>query len=166
MKNSHRSWFGGCGSRLFLTLLLAAAVVLQAACAGKPEKPPLKLILEIAASGDLNPGPGGQPLPVVLRLYQLKQQGTFMGADFYSLFDKESSVLGPDLVSREEVTLRPSQVLQIQRTLDPAVTAVGVLAAYQAIDRSRWRAVIGLKPGVDNTLRIIVAAEAVSAEAK
>lgn len=146
------------------SLILIAGLMLLAGCAGS-EKPPPKLDVEITASGDLNPGPDGQPLPVVLRLYQLKQPGGFMGADFYSLFDKEAAVLGPDLVSREEITLRPGQSLRLQRPLDTAATYVGVLAAYRAIDRSRWRAALALAPGVDNGIRVLVTAEAVSATA-
>lgn len=146
-------------------LLLVGGLLLLAGCA-KPEKPPLKLNLEIAASGDLNPGPEGQPLPVVLRLYQLKQPGGFMGADFYSLFDKEASVLGADLLAREEITLRPGQVLHLQRPQEPAATYVGVLAAYRALDRSRWRAGQGLQSGVDNRIGVQVSADRVSAFAK
>lgn len=153
------------GRRSILFLFLATSLVLLAGCAGKPEKPPPKLIIEISASEDLNPDPDGQPVPVVLRIYQLKQPGGFMGADFYSLFDKETAVLGPDLVAREEITLRPSQLLHIQRPLDPATSAVGVLAAYRAIDQSRWRAALPLTPGVNNRIRIVVTAEAVSASA-
>ncbi len=154
------------GRWTILSLMFVAGLLLLAGCAGKPEKPPPRLDIEVTASGDLNPGPDGQPLPVVLRLYQLKQSGGFMGADFYSLFDKELSVLGPDLVSREEITLRPSQRLHLQRQLDPAATAVGVLAAYRAIDRSRWRAAVALVPGVNNSIGIIVTAGAVSATLK
>lgn len=147
-----------------LSLILIAGLMLLAGCAGS-EKPPPKLDVEISASGDLNPGPDGQPLPVVLRLYQLKQPGGFMGADFYSLFDKEAAVLGPDLVSREEITLRPGQSLHLQRPLDPAATQVGVLAAFRAIDRSHWRTVLGLTPGADNSIRVVASAGAVSATA-
>ena len=146
-------------------LLVVTGLVLLAGCA-KPEKPPLKLNLEIAASGDLNPGPDGQPLPVVLRLYQLKQPGGFMGADFYSLFDKEASVLGADLLAREEITLRPGQVLHLQRPQEPAASYVGVLAAYRALERSRWRAGQGLQSGVDNRIGIQVSADRIAAFAK
>jgi type VI secretion system protein VasD len=147
---------------LSLTLLGATLI---AGCAGKPDKPPPKLSLEIEATRDLNLGPGGQPLPVVLRVYELKGQGTFLTADFYGLFDRESAVLGADLIGREELTLRPGQVLRIQRPLDPQTAYLGVLAAYRDIDRSRWRATTGITPGADNAIRIVVAAEAVSAYA-
>ena len=151
--------------RGLLLLLMVAGFMVLAGCA-KPEKPPLKLNLEIAASGDLNPGPDGQPLSVVLRLYQLKQPGSFMGADFYSLFDKEAAVLGGDLVAREEMTLRPGQVLHLQRTQDPAASYLGILVAYRALERSHWRTGLGLQSGVDNRVRVQVTADRVSALAQ
>ena len=157
-------FFSGRGT--LLSLMFAAGLLLLHGCAGKPDKPPPMLDIDITASEDLNPGPNGQPLPVVLRLYQLKQSRGFMGADFYSLFDKEVSVLGPDLVSREEITLRPGQWLHLQRQLDPAATSAGVLAAYRAIDQSHWRADVALIPGKNNGIRIVVTAEAVSAALK
>jgi type VI secretion system protein VasD len=154
-------------SRAFVRLgvsTLMIAVCLLSACAGPPkEKPPLKLSLEIEATADVNLGPGGKPLPVVVRVYELKGQGTFMTADFYSLFDNESAVLGPDLIAREELTLRPGQRQEIKRPLAPDMAYIGVVAAYRDIDRSRWRASTRVTPETDNAIRIVVAAEAVSA---
>lgn len=140
--------------------------LLLVACSGQPHKPPAMLALEIEATADLNLGPGGQPLPVVLRIYDLERQGGFMGADLYALLDNEAALLGPDLIAREELMLRPSQRLRSARPLDPKAAYLGVLAAYRDIDRSRWRAVVPLRAGQDNAIRIVVGAAAVSAYAQ
>ncbi len=154
----------------FWVLIIALGVL--SGCAGKPpegksqDKAPPRLSLEIEATADVNLGPGGQPLPVVVRVYALKGQGAFSGADFYSLFDKESEVLGADLIAREELTVRPAERRTIGHPLDAGVTSIGVVAAYRAIDRSRWRAVTPVVPGEDNHLRIVVGAETVSIYAR
>lgn len=137
-----------------------------ASCAGPPEKPPPTLSLEIEATADLNLGPGGRPAPVVVRIYELKQQGAFSGAEFYALFDQDSAALGADLITREEFMLRPGELKRIERRLDPQSAYIGVLAAYREIDASHWRASTPLAPGVDNAIRIVVAAEVVSAYAQ
>lgn len=163
---------------VFLACVCALLIAfgLLSGCAGKPaegkpaegkpqDKAPPRLSLEIEATADVNLGPGEQPLPVVVRVYALKGQGAFSGADFYSLFDKESEVLGADLVAREELTVRPAERRTIEFSLDEGVTSIGVVAAYRDIDRSRWRAAIPVVQGQDNTLRIVVAAEAISIHA-
>lgn len=89
-----------------------------------------------------------------------------MAIHFYSLFDKEAAVLGGDLVTREEMTLRPGQVLHLQRTQEPAASYLGILVAYRALERSHWRAGLMLQPGVDNRVRVQVTADRVSAQAQ
>jgi type VI secretion system protein VasD len=146
--------------------VLIIAMGLLPGCAGKEEKPAPILNLEIEATADVNLGPGGNPLPVVVRVYALKGQGTFMTADFYSLFDNESAVLGPDLIAREELTLRPGERREITRPVAPEAAYIGVVAAYRDIDGSRWRAATALTPDTNNAIRIVVAAEAISAYAR
>ena len=51
-----------------------------------------------AANPDLN----GRASPVVVRVYELRSPAAFSGADFLSLFEKESEALAGDLVGREE----------------------------------------------------------------
>ncbi|WP_296701009.1 type VI secretion system lipoprotein TssJ [Thiocapsa sp. UBA6158] len=156
----------GLPRRVFSVLgvwILIIGIGLLPGCAGKEKKPAPMLSLEIEATADVNLGPGGNPLPVVVRVYALKGQGTFMTADFYSLFDNESAVLGPDLIAREELTLRPGERREITRPLAPEAAYIGAVAAYRDIDRSRWRAATALTPDTNNAIRIVVAAEAISA---
>lgn len=148
---------------------LSLALVLLTGCGGKPtlppvppEKPPLQLRVEVAAAPDANRNPGGKPLSVVVRLYELKSQGVFAKADFFSLYDREGEVLGGDLIARDEITLAPGQFLPIARPLNPEATYLGVIAAFREIDQARWRDLMRLKPGMDNTLLVEVGANAVS----
>lgn len=148
---------------------LSLALVLLTGCGGKPtvppvpqEKPPLQLRIKVTAAPDANRGPGGEPLSVVVRLYELKSQGIFANADFFSLYDREGEVLGGDLIARDEVTLAPGQFLPISRPLNPEATYLGVIAAFREIDQARWRDLMRMKPDMDNTLLVEVGANAVS----
>jgi type VI secretion system protein VasD len=115
---------------------------------------------------DANRGPGGQALPIVVRLYELKAQGAFSGADFFSLYDRESKTLDGELISREELTLTPGQTRQIVKPLNPQARYLGVLGAFRDIDRASWRALVPLVAGTNNNLDVAVGAKTIRAQAR
>jgi len=151
-------------------VLLTLSVALFVGCGKKaevreappPPPPPAKLHIDVTAAADSNLGPGGKPLPVVVRIYELKGQGAFTTADFFALYDKDAEVLGSELIARDEVTLAPGQSLPIERPLKPDATYLGAVAAFRDIDRAHWREPLRLRPGVDNRVEIRVGARAVS----
>ena len=153
-------WMG----RTLTGLLIAAALASLAACGGKPpkeDKPPPVLRVDVTAAPNANRGPGGQALPIVVRLYELKAQGAFSGADFFSLYDRESETLGGELIAREELTLAPGQTNPIRKPLNPEARYLGVLGAFRDIDRASWRSLAPLISGVDNNLDVRVDAAAI-----
>ena len=122
-------------------LLAAGAVILAtAACASSPPKP-ARTRLTIAATADTNPDASGRPSPVVVRVYQLKADTAFTGADFFDLYDDEMKVLGAELIGRNEYVVAPAE----RRTLELDVSAdarfVGIIAAYRDIRNAQWRTV-------------------------
>jgi type VI secretion system protein VasD len=158
-------------------LALACTLVAALACVscGKPPKPPdaamtiaadaetkVKAPMTISASANANPDANGRPSPVVVRVYQLRADTAFNGADFFALFDDDQKVLGPELISRDEFTLAPAD----SRTIDVAVSGqtrfVGAIAAFRDIRNSQWRTLVpaprkGLKVAVDGT-RLVLSA--------
>lgn len=146
--------------------LLALAVVslLLTACAAKPppkeEPPPAKLRVVVAATDDVNSGAGAQALPIVVRLYELKGQGAFTGADFFSLYDRESATLGDDLVNSEEMMLTPGQHRMVVRELGPDTRYIGAIGAYRDVDGARWRDYQPIVGGRDNNFEVEVGAKA------
>ena len=125
-------------------------------------KPPPQLTLKITAAADANRDPDGKGLAVEVRAYELKSHGVFTKADFFSLYDRDSAVLGGDVLTRDEVTLAPEQFFPIARPLNPDATYIGVIAAFRDLDHSRWREVIRLNPMQDNNVQIDIGAAAVS----
>jgi type VI secretion system protein VasD len=89
-------------------LFTAAATILIAGCGSAPEKP-ADVKARISASADVNPNSEGRPSPVHVRIFQLKEDGAFMSADFWSLVDKEQETLGDSLVLRLEEDLAPGE---------------------------------------------------------
>src|SRR5262249_50174025 len=82
-----------------LTLLLFAG------CAGserKTPREPVKLDISIIASSGVNPDDQKRPAPIVVRIYELKNADALNQADFYSLQDKDKTVLNDDLIQRDQ----------------------------------------------------------------
>ncbi|CAE6848775.1 type VI secretion system lipoprotein TssJ [Paraburkholderia nemoris] len=120
-------------------------VVMLGACASNSPDPhaskePTRLDLSIAAAKDVNPDDKRRPAPIVVRVYELKNDSTFKSEDFFSLQDKDKTVLSDDLTVRDEFLLRPGDTKAIRRKSDPATTVIGVLAAYRDLPNAVWRA--------------------------
>ena len=152
-----RRWFYGRRSVVVMGMLAAAALV--AGCASKPVVTPV--VLTLAASPDANPDVRGRASPLTVRVYALKSPGPFEAADFFSLFDKDQATLGAELVQREELLLRPGESRKLEMTLPPDAKAIGVMAAYRDLDRSRWREVRTLEVGKPQALTVNLGARQV-----
>ena len=155
-----------------------AAMLAAGACAKAPPPPALpalppitiaapaetktKSAMVLAASADTNPDATGRPSPVVVRVYQLKTDAAFKGADFFALFDDDMKVLGPELISRDEYVLAPAE----RKTIDVVVSGdtrfVGALAAFRDIRNAQWRGLVPApRAGLNVTIeraRVVVSA--------
>ena len=135
------------------SLLLCLAAVAVQACGTSPTR----VEAQVVAAADVNEG-----RPVVLRLYELKTTGSFEGADFYSIFDREAATLGGDLLAREELNLQPGQQQRVERATAPDTQYLGVVAAFRSIDQANWRATYPLKAEKTNKIKIHLGPNAVS----
>jgi len=140
----------------FLALLITAV----AGCSSKPPAspprppPPTHIIAEIKATADLNLDPSGRPSPVVIRLYELKTPSAFGSADFFSLYEKDSAVLGADLLGQEEIIVKPGDEQLIERTLNEKTQYVGFLAAYRDLDHAVWRSIVSVIPHLITPIKV------------
>jgi len=129
-------------SRMLWGGLLLAGLALLAGCGSSPPKPqPIKM--NIVVSADANPDAQNRPSPIVVRVYQLKDDAAFKDADFFALYDKEQATLAAALVSREEFELAPGEHRSVDYKLSPDAHFVGVTAAFRDIRNASWRAEMG-----------------------
>jgi len=117
-----------------------ALLALPACRSNKPPPPPPPTKAAIVVAADVNPDSGGRPSPIVVRLYQLKEEGAFNSANFFDLTDKEQATLGPSLDSREEYELLPGQTREIVLKIPPEARYLGAVAAYRDLNNSKWKA--------------------------
>lgn len=128
---------------LYLKCLLALAVLLLGGCSTlSPYSSVTKLNLTLSASDQVNPDLNGRPSPIVVRLMELKHPVAFENADFFSLYERAQESLSPDLITSEELELRPGETVELKLSVEPGSRYVGVLAAYRDLPQSQWRYVV------------------------
>jgi type VI secretion system protein VasD len=64
---------------------------------------------------------------------------TFENADFFSLYERARKSLAPDLVTSEELELRPGETVELKLSVGEGSRYVGVLAAYRDLPETKWR---------------------------
>ena len=133
---------------------------LLAGCGGGAKTIRVEGVVE--AGDGVNPDSGGRASPVVVRVYQLRNAGSFEGADFFSVYDEEAATLGQDLIAREELRLRPGERLEFKSEAPAGAKFLGAIAAFRNLDTARWRAVAPLPESGSVDVRIQLKATEVS----
>ncbi|PPD31635.1 MAG: type VI secretion system lipoprotein TssJ [Methylomonas sp.] len=110
-----------------------------------PPPPPTVINLQIEPAANLNADIKGNGAPVMLRIYELREQSNFTTADFFALFNNEKATLGADLVRKQELLLQPGESKTLSLNPDDAVQAVGFFAAFRSLDTAQWRMVRDVK---------------------
>jgi type VI secretion system protein VasD len=108
--------------------------------APKPE--PLKEIpLKVFAGHNLNADAKGRALAVVVKLYKLRNNATFMGAPYEALTDasREKALLGQDLIEVRELVLTPGQTLEFKEKLSPETGFLALAVLFRSPMAERWR---------------------------
>lgn len=140
--------------------LLALFNLILFGCAGEPPVqapppvPPTVVNLQIESAADVNSGDDGEAAPVMLRIYELREQSNFNSADFFALFDKEQATLGGDLARKQELLLKPGDSKKLVLQPGDDVRALGFFAAFRQLDTAQWRANVELVPHQTQVLTV------------
>jgi len=166
-----RSSIFGASLKRFALLILCAviATTLMTACAsgtGPIPREPSKLDITVDATNAMNLDEKGRAAPMMVRIYELKSKQAFLEADFFSLQTKDKTVLGEDLLQKDEFILRPGETRKIKRPSMSETTALGVLAGYRDLPNSQWRVVHELPTAppaawykIGNTVKLFLSLE-------
>lgn len=125
-----------------------------------PKTTPLKFL--VTADKTVNPDEQGNPYPIVVRIYELKQTSQFNQLSYFDLMDSDVAKLGADLVSKREVELKPGETQNFDRDTPIETRYIGVIAGFRNIDNAQWRASAEIKPERGNKIVIKVTAYSVS----
>ncbi|WP_413205851.1 type VI secretion system lipoprotein TssJ [Rhodospirillum sp. A1_3_36] len=124
------------------------SLLLLVACAAPPP-PPTSVNLTITGGSDMN---GGAPAQV--KVYYLASPAGFGTGDFFALFDSPEATLGPDLIAVDTFQLAPERTVTNSRKFTTNPTAVGVVAAFRAIDGATFKALRPLTPNARNPVTV------------
>lgn len=100
----------------------------------------MNLVIESRAA--LNPNERGQSLPVVVRVYQLKDTKAFEKASYSRLLDDDRELLKVDLAGSMEAVLGPGATVKLSAPMADEVQAVGVVGFFRDQDGATWQLVI------------------------
>lgn len=142
--------------RLISLSLLSLFTALGGCASLSPYSDTTKLDLKLQASEELNPDLRGRPSPIVVRLLELKNPSSFNNADFFSLYQRPKESLMPDLVSFEEMEVRPGEARELKLSVQPGSRYVGVVAAYRDLPEANWRYVVSLEEGEINLAGVML----------
>lgn len=108
-------------------------VCLLAGCAS----PSLKF--GVSSTADINRNEYGEPLAVVVRIYQLKDNRSFESASFEDLWKQDFQILGNDLVMKEEITMDPAYQRHIELPRHDQAEFLAAMAVYREPEGDSWR---------------------------
>ncbi|EXJ10938.1 MULTISPECIES: type VI secretion system lipoprotein TssJ [Nitrincola] len=95
--------------------------------------------IELIASDGLNPNDAGLFFPVEVQVFLMTNDREFKRADYFE-FHHANMRSTADL--EKSVVLRPGEIMPVHFEINEVIRYVGVVAAFQDIDRAVWRDVI------------------------
>jgi type VI secretion system protein VasD len=113
--------------------------------AAAPE-PPRTATITLVHDGTANPDGQGRPLPVHVRVYQLRGDAPFKSAAFFQVAS-ERDVLGETLVAREERFLQIGSQEAVPLTLAREATYIGIVAELRDVRNAEWRVLLPAQAG-------------------
>ncbi len=140
--------------------VLVVAVFLSACGSSTPD--PTTVAMTITATSSINPNSVSEPSPVVLRIYQLKSDSAFNGAEFSEIFYNDRKVLGGDLLGQKEYNVKPGDNLTYDDTVSPETRYIAIVAGFRDIENATWRAIAPVAAEDDNALNVNVDSLSVS----
>ena len=97
--------------------------------------------LDITAKDHLNRDAYYRALPVVVRVYTLKNPENFSDATFRELWRDDKKVLGENLVSRQEFTVVPGTTLHVSIPKNASALYLGAVALFRHPLHNQWRVI-------------------------
>jgi type VI secretion system protein VasD len=113
----------------------------------EPEKCKLQVLSgAILASPRINPTTTGEPRPVQLRLYQLKNDTSFLNSTFEQIWQDDKTALGDALVKSDELTIYPDTRTEFKFKRDDAAQFLTAAALFREPKGRTWFTSFELPP--------------------
>jgi type VI secretion system protein VasD len=97
--------------------------------------------LNLSSTENLNMNNGKEPLPVVVRVYQLTDPKVFENATFHELWKNDLAILGNTLLRKDSLTLDPASRQKVRFDRHEQTRYVALMAAFNSQPNNSWRVV-------------------------
>jgi type VI secretion system protein VasD len=133
------------------TWLLLTAFAALSACRGSKTPEPqascrLPVTIDVRAGERLNPDEQSQPLPTLVRVFQLTHAVRVEEADFVQLWEQPEQTIGDHLVQKQELTVFPGSVEHVALELDPKTRFLVGMGVFRQPTGTQWRTLLPLPP--------------------
>jgi len=136
-------------SRAFKFLLMSLALFTSTACTtmnskvGEVLNLDTDLKLTLMAAADANLDDDRVPSPLIIKMYELKSPDMFRKANFIDIFERDSEILGADLIAKHRLKhLQPGEERLVHFVLDEKTKYVGLFAEFLMYKDAKYKLVI------------------------
>jgi type VI secretion system protein VasD len=129
-----------------------AAALFAGAChtAPPPEAPkkcpPQKITVSVLTSPGANPTPTGEPRPVIVHVYQLKNDERLFNASFDQMWHDDKATLTDDIIHVDQLEMYPATRQDIHFDRAEELQHIGVVALFQEPKGHSWFTSFDLPP--------------------
>lgn len=134
------------------SVLVVIFVLFCVSLTGGCSKP--RVELAVASQPNVNPDHSNRPSPVIVKIYELRNDLAFKQAEFTTLFDAPIQVLGADLIAADELVFIPGEARRVAYQPNPNTRFVGIVAGFRQMDRALWRVIKPVDPEKGNWVAI------------
>jgi type VI secretion system protein VasD len=124
---------------------MGLGVVSLAGCSSPAPAAPTKpcdvqvVTLNIYAADNINPNERGNPRPVVVRLYQLKNDVRMENATYDEILLHDKDTLGDDMAKVDEVSVFPNDLVQVRFERIKEATVLAGVALFRTPKGNSWK---------------------------
>jgi type VI secretion system protein VasD len=99
-------------------------------------------------------------------VYQLGSAANFGNAEFFQIYRQDSTILGPDIVKREDFELNPGTTQTDKLSPDAPVKAIGFFGGYRDFQNAAWRASAEIAPHQTTNVTVTVGAHGITVKSQ
>lgn len=109
----------------------------------------------VKTDAELNPNADNNPSPVMVQIFQLKDDARFKKADYTVLIDEPEKTLGNDLLKSYQHYFNPGEEQKLPEiVLLEQTRFIGIVSAYRNIDNAQWRTIHPVNEGSSYRLEL------------
>ncbi len=101
------------------------------------------LLVSLFVDADVNPDDNKIPSPLIIRMYELKSPKIFKKSNFIDIYEKDTEVLGADLVAKQKLKpIQPGETRKVSFVLNEETEYVGLFAEFLQYKNANYKVII------------------------